>query len=98
MSVPHWARLPRKKGKIKNTQFYHGNIAQHKLMWPLWRGHYICNHYILLITFTIRNSDAGPANWDKNTLLDGSNVRLNWNIESDLNVYWIKFKNFLSLY
>jgi hypothetical protein len=34
----------------------------------------------------------------KSTLLDGSNVRLNWNIESDLNVYWIKFKNFLSLY
>ncbi len=32
------------------------------------------------------------------TLLDGTNVRLNWNIESDLNVYWIKFKNFLSLY
>ncbi len=34
----------------------------------------------------------------ENTLLDGTNVRLNWNIESDLNVYWIKFKNFLSLY
>jgi hypothetical protein len=32
------------------------------------------------------------------TLLDGTNVRLNWNIESDLNVYLIKFKNFLSLY
>jgi hypothetical protein len=32
------------------------------------------------------------------TLLDGSNVRLNWNIESDMNVHWIKFKNFLSLY
>jgi hypothetical protein len=32
------------------------------------------------------------------SLLDGTNVRLNWNIESDLNVYWIKFKNFLSLY
>jgi hypothetical protein len=32
------------------------------------------------------------------TLLDGTNVRLNWNIESDLNVYWIKFKNCLSLY
>ncbi len=32
------------------------------------------------------------------TLLDGSNVRLNWNIEYDLNVYWIKFKKFLSLY
>ncbi len=32
------------------------------------------------------------------TLLDGSNVRLNWNIESDINVNWIKFKNFLSLY
>ncbi len=32
------------------------------------------------------------------TLLDGTNVRLNWNIESDLNVYWIKFKHFLSLY
>ncbi len=32
------------------------------------------------------------------TLLDGSNVRLNWNIESDMNVNWIKFKNFLSLY
>ncbi len=31
-------------------------------------------------------------------LLDGSNVRLNWNIESDINVNWIKFKNFLSLY
>jgi hypothetical protein len=26
------------------------------------------------------------------------NVRLNWNIESDMNVNWIKFKNFLSLY
>jgi hypothetical protein len=23
------------------------------------------------------------------TLLDGTNVRLNWNIESDMNVYWI---------
>jgi hypothetical protein len=32
------------------------------------------------------------------TLLDGSNVRLNCNIESDLNVNWIKFKNFLSFY
>ncbi len=32
------------------------------------------------------------------TLLDGGNVRLNWNIESDMNVNWIKFKNFLSLY
>jgi hypothetical protein len=32
------------------------------------------------------------------TLLDGANVRLNWNIESDLNVNLIKFKNFLSLY
>jgi hypothetical protein len=32
------------------------------------------------------------------TLLDGSNVRLNWNIESDMNVNWIKFENFLSLY
>jgi len=32
------------------------------------------------------------------TLLDGSNVRLNWNIESDMNVHWIKFKNFLSLH
>ncbi len=32
------------------------------------------------------------------TLLDGSNVRLNWNIESDMNVNWIQFKNFLSLY
>jgi hypothetical protein len=32
------------------------------------------------------------------TLLDGSNVRLNWNIESVMNVNWIKFKNFLSLY
>ncbi len=32
------------------------------------------------------------------TLLDGSNVRLNWNIESDMNVHWIKFKHFLSLY
>ncbi len=31
------------------------------------------------------------------TLLNGSNVRLNWNIESDMNVNWIKFKNFLSL-
>ncbi len=31
-------------------------------------------------------------------LLDGSNVRLNGNIESDMNVNWIKFKNFLSLY
>jgi hypothetical protein len=32
------------------------------------------------------------------TLLDGTNVRLNWNIKSDLNVCWIKFKNFLSFY
>jgi hypothetical protein len=31
-------------------------------------------------------------------LLEDSNVRLNWNIESDMNVHWIKFKNFLSLY
>ncbi len=27
------------------------------------------------------------------TLLHGTNVRLNWNIESDMKVYWIKFKN-----
>jgi hypothetical protein len=32
------------------------------------------------------------------TLLDGSNVRLNRNIESEMNVNWIKFKNCLSLY
>ncbi len=32
--------------------------------------------------FTVRLLDA---------LLDGSNVRLNWNIESDMNVHWIKF-------
>ncbi len=31
-------------------------------------------------------------------LLEGSNVRLNWNIESDMNVHWIKFKKILSLY
>ncbi len=47
---------------------------------------------------------AEKSRWDqanrrkKPALLDGTNVRLNWNIESDLNVYWIKFKNFLSLY
>jgi hypothetical protein len=38
------------------------------------------------------------ATEDQCALLDGSNVRLNWNIESDMNVNWIKFKNFLSLY
>jgi hypothetical protein len=31
----------------------------------------------------------------EDTLLNGSNVRLNWNIESDMNVNWIKLKNFL---
>ncbi len=40
----------------------------------------------------------GLATVPKHTLLDGSNVRLNWNIESDMNVNWIKFKNYLSLY
>jgi hypothetical protein len=39
--------------------------------------------------------DSGGSRGD--TLLDGTNVRLNWNIESDLNVHWIKFKNYLSL-
>jgi hypothetical protein len=32
------------------------------------------------------------------TLLNGTNVRLNWNIESEMNVYWIKYKNILGLY
>jgi hypothetical protein len=36
----------------------------------------------------------GPS-YSLATLLDGRNVRLNWNIESDMNVNWIKFKNFL---
>jgi hypothetical protein len=31
------------------------------------------------------------------TLLDGTNVRLNWNIESEMNVHWIKFKKFLKV-
>jgi hypothetical protein len=31
-------------------------------------------------------------------MLNGTNQRLNWNIESDFNVYWIKFKSCLSLY
>ncbi len=31
------------------------------------------------------------------TLLDGTNVRLNWNIESEMNVHWIKFKIFLKV-
>ncbi len=35
---------------------------------------------------------------DQRTLLDGSKIRLNRNIESDMNVNWIKFKHFLSLY
>jgi hypothetical protein len=39
-----------------------------------------------------------PQYFSLYTLLEGTNVRLNWNIESDLNVYWIKFKNFFSLY
>ena len=43
----------------------------------------------LVVTLTLKQNP---------TLLDGSNVRLNWNIESDMNVNWIKFKNFLSLY
>jgi hypothetical protein len=38
------------------------------------------------------------STYSMSTLLDGSNVRLNGNIESDMNVNWIKFKNFLSLY
>jgi hypothetical protein len=34
---------------------------------------------------------AAPKYWCEmvSTLLDGTNVRLNWNIESDMNVYWI---------
>jgi hypothetical protein len=30
-----------------------------------------------------------PILLKENTLLDGTNVRLNWNIESDMNVCWI---------
>jgi hypothetical protein len=30
-----------------------------------------------------------PHYIDVVTLLDGTNLRLNWNIESDMNVYWI---------
>ncbi len=42
--------------------------------------------------------DMGYYTVQDTALLNGSNVRLNWNIESDMNVYWIKFKIFLSLY
>jgi hypothetical protein len=45
-----------------------------------------------------RCRDAMRRERERGTLLDGSNVRLNWNIESDMNVNWIKFKNCLSLY
>ncbi len=41
---------------------------------------------------------SGPETVAAAALLDGSNVRLNWNIESDMNVHWIEFKNVLSLY
>jgi hypothetical protein len=47
-------------------------------------------------------SDDKPAfkvqvqifSWCPRTLLDGTNVRLNWNIESDMNVYNV-YMNFL---
>ncbi len=32
---------------------------------------------------------AMQHHYDLYALLDGTNVRLNWNIESDMNVYWI---------
>jgi hypothetical protein len=54
--------------------------------------------------FTIHTGKGGGVvdepvrRFEGATLLDGTNVRLNWSIESDLNVYWIKFKNFLNLY
>ncbi len=41
---------------------------------------------------------ADAARGRGQTLLEGSNVRLNRNIESDMNVHWIKFKNCLSWY
>ncbi len=45
-----------------------------------------------------KSANPDPAPPQSDALLDGSNVRLNWNIEYDVNVNWIKFKNFLSLY
>ncbi len=55
---------------------------------------------LLKVTSNQRASQSWHPIKDRggSTLLDGSNVRLNWNIESDVNVHWIKFKNFLSLY
>jgi hypothetical protein len=48
---------------------------------------------------TVENKrKKGKGSYAVITLLDGSNVRLNWNIESDMNVNWIKFNIFLSLY
>jgi hypothetical protein len=57
-----------------------------------------CVHLYARILLTSFISVSIFSVWCYSTLLDGSNVRLNWNIESDMNVNWIKFKNFLSLY
>jgi hypothetical protein len=58
--------------------------------------------YIVYVVAGILNVFSGGFQGQQKiadfALLDGTNVRLNWNIESDLNVYWIKFKNFLNLY
>ncbi len=71
------------------------------------QGFYTSNYMILLSTkkrklrekFNFRKTPRKCYTLSySHTLLDGSNVRLNWNIESDMNVNWFKFKNFLSLY
>ncbi len=60
----------------------------------LWEGTYQKYIYVVITAKQFGIS----RDREQDTLLDGNNVRLNWNIESDLNVYWIKLKNFLSLY
>jgi hypothetical protein len=59
---------------------------------------YYTVQYCIIALMTKILLETVLRNLDISTLLDGTNLRLNWNIESDLNVYWIKFKNFLSLY
>ncbi len=70
ISVPHRARLPKKRRESeRDTQNYHSNDNKKKLLAPLWLRHYIRNQYILLVTFTIWNTDAGPAYWENNNFI-----------------------------
>ncbi len=56
ISVPHWARLPEKKGKIRHTS-KHNNIDK-IIRWPLWLNYCIHTIYILLVSIITQNSDG----------------------------------------